>query len=42
MSPDMASNLAEEKLRSREQHFRALIENSSDAIAPLGFTGGNA
>jgi PAS domain S-box-containing protein len=25
--------LAEEKLRSREQHFRALIENSSDAIA---------
>jgi PAS domain S-box-containing protein len=28
--------LAEEKLRSREQHFRALIENSSDAIALIG------
>ena len=28
--------LAEEKLRSREQHFRALIEKSSDAVALFG------
>lgn len=32
MSPDMVSNLAEEKLRSREQHFRALIENRSESV----------
>lgn len=30
---------AEEKLRSREQHFRALIEKSSDAIALFGRDG---
>ena len=35
MSPDMVSNLAEEK-GSREHRFRALVERSSDAIALFG------